>query len=493
MMMRCAVVAALLVTSGCLYVPVTSDPTQTGPLMTRKVEAVALKGSVIAPANVIAVGGGNVIATGGGNLIGQAGGNVITSGDLDVIGTGGGNFQVLATSAATIAGAKVYLADGHGNPLRGVAALKTDASGSYTFPRVPAGRGLMVVAEFTTQGGETARLRTLARPGKTGTVADLDAASTLVTSALARGEVGALGAFSTELFDRARATANAELETERLPDWRKPATVDTAVDQLVAEVPSLKADVESLRTELKAAAREDVQTLEADLAALNKAPASAAPVEDAPGEDVPLTLQPSAEVSPTPTPVPSVAPSQPAPPPAPKTVTERLLDDMRTSKPGAANWRYRAVNRATGAAGTATRFDAQHPEHPGTLVMYLTDAAESAWRIYPFGSETLLAHPGPTHDVAIDWVAPASGKTTLTYDLQASAASTDGVKVIVRQPGGTAVVDQVLAGSSLAASGSKTTTVQAGQRWTLRFSSPTGNVVYDGTTVKAVVEFTPDR
>jgi hypothetical protein len=122
----------------------------------------SLAGLVMAPASVVAAGGGNVVAAGGGNVVAAGGGNVVAA--------GGGNFalgrHVLALGAEVpVAGARVFLADLTGAPLPGYEAVVSDANGRYSFQSLPTQAPYMVVATFHTVHGQNASLRTLGQAG----------------------------------------------------------------------------------------------------------------------------------------------------------------------------------------------------------------------------------------------------------------------------------------------------------------------------------------
>ena len=200
----------------------------------------SLSGLVAAPA-IISTGGGNIIAT------------------------GGLNYGLLAVSEQPLADTEVYLADQAGQPLLGVAAVRTDGAGRYAFQNLPPNQTFVVAARVRTAAGKPATFQTLARTTAEGTDAPISAASTMVASAVVKKE-GALAKFQPEAYRAAVDATARHLTDADLPDFSDPAAIAAKMEALaaaIAEVKTRMAAVEEQLAEVKAELAEIKDQLEA--------------------------------------------------------------------------------------------------------------------------------------------------------------------------------------------------------------------------------------
>lgn len=316
---------ALFAASGCAEVPA-PPPTESVIRSGIRPEVVSsLSGLVIAPAGAVAAGGANVISAGGSNVISAGGSNVISS--------GGGNLAaraLLAVSEKPLAGAVVYLADAAGEPIAGLSPALSDSRGRFQFFNVPKGYAYVLATRIKTAAGKEVALSTMARIGDGSALADLSAASSVVTSAAVAGLTD-LGALDLARFEAALEAVSQRLGGEAPPDLGDRAAVDAFFQRLQQADPSLKPLLDTVRQSLKDTAAVSLEALKKQLAAetrpvgANLQPAAPRPTPT-PGTPTPeplpapVTATP-ATPAPTPTPSPSpnatTAPAQPTPTPTP--------------------------------------------------------------------------------------------------------------------------------------------------------------------------------
>ncbi|MDB5099689.1 MAG: hypothetical protein JWM80_4110 [Cyanobacteria bacterium RYN_339] len=196
--------------------------------------AASLEGTVIAPAGIVAQGGGNIVAQGGGNIVAQGGGNIVAQ--------GGGNYRLRAViEQKPLAGARVQVLDAADAPLKGPdgkpLATTTDAAGHYAFDQALPPTGVRVVVEL----GPLGRFEAIAPNGRTSSRANVDLASTLTSSYIlnrfVRPQADPRAALDRLTPDAAVATvekATRALEAARVqpPTRFDQAHVDVAVDLL---------------------------------------------------------------------------------------------------------------------------------------------------------------------------------------------------------------------------------------------------------------------
>jgi hypothetical protein len=307
--------AALALSAGACTVPsalqAKGSGTQT-PATAPVASGVVIAGTVMAPAGVIALGGGNVVAIGGGNVVSKGSGSVIA--------VGGGNLQgdrrVMALEQSPLANAEVFLADAAGNPIPGLDAVKTDAKGQYKFPSVPKGYTFVVAAKVKTKDGKAGTLQTLAKSADLGATADMDAATTMVTAAVVDGQGSSLGNFNPATFKTAAQATAKNLKPEELPDWSDRSAVLARIGELSKTVAELKNSLEQIKSDLK-----DIKTSLDDLKqqlANRPQPGQPQPGPPMPAQPVqPGQLQPTQPMPPAPMPTGQpgqVPPAQPQPP-----------------------------------------------------------------------------------------------------------------------------------------------------------------------------------
>ena len=221
---------------------------------------VTVSGAVKVPAGLVAAGGMNLVAAGSGNIV----------------AAGGMNYALLALQEEAAGGVEVFLADAAGNPIPGLATAKTDAAGAFEIENVPADFTFVVACQVPTKDGKTATFQTLAKPGKLGATANLDAATTLVAANVLEGQKGGdLGDFNPAVFKTATETTAKNLAPEKLPDFSDRASVKAKMAELIEAVAELKVSVDQLRTEI-AEVKKTLEDLKAELAKA-QAPAGEAP------------------------------------------------------------------------------------------------------------------------------------------------------------------------------------------------------------------------
>jgi hypothetical protein len=233
---------ALSLTVGCAA-PTTPTDTKAKTAAKPSVAAktVNVTGTVVAPAGVIATGGGNVISTGGGN----------------VIATGGLNYrQVLAVEEKPLVNTNVYLADADGKKVAGVAEVKTDAQGRYSFSKVPAKGNYVVTADAKTAEGKPAVLQSIVKVGTASVAAHLGASSTMVTALMLEEAAGNMAAFDSEAFDQAVAAVAEKMTAELMPDLSDRDAMLETMKGMKETLAAVSGMLDKLREELPDAAKD---------------------------------------------------------------------------------------------------------------------------------------------------------------------------------------------------------------------------------------------
>lgn len=306
------------------------------PLSLSSLPKAGVSGLVMAPAHVVAAGGGNVVAAGGGNVIAAGGGNVVAA--------GGGNFagtrRILALDQqVAVVGAEVYLADLTGERLPGIASTFTDEAGRFTLRGAPDERAYMVVARFQAPGGEGVTLTRLGHAGRNGHDQVVSVATTLVSAAfMQRGNPDAR--FDPDAFDAAVTAVADRLTEATMPDLTRPADVAAKAAAIAEDTPAVRQAIDEPASPNQAPAAEpliDEATSAAPAAPsgghkgrskgkADRPPATETPSgpaldaaggEQAPSDTAPLTESPAeAPEASDPQAPPQVTPEPPAPPQA---------------------------------------------------------------------------------------------------------------------------------------------------------------------------------
>jgi hypothetical protein len=214
------------------------------PLSLSSLPTMGLSGIVMAPAHVVAAGGGNVVAAGGGNVIAAGGGNVVAA--------GGGNFagtrRVLALDQqVAVVGAEVYLADMAGARLPDVASTFTDAAGRFTLRGAPGATAYMVVARFQAPGGAGVTLTRLGHASRTGHDQVVSVATTLVSAALMQRSNPA-ARFDPDAFDAAVTAVADRLSEATLPDLTRPEDVAAKAAAIAEDTPAVRRAIDEPAT-----------------------------------------------------------------------------------------------------------------------------------------------------------------------------------------------------------------------------------------------------
>jgi hypothetical protein len=452
-----ALLTALLSLAACVTpttngtAPLTRNADNTAPANNAAKKQAAqsiVTGRIVAPANVI--------ATGGGNLIGQAGGNVIATGGMNVIATGGGNFQTLQASQAgdtLISGAEVFLADAGGTPFPGMPPVSSGADGKYTIPNVLVDSTYMVVARFKTADGKSARLQTLVRPNELGSTADVSAATSLVTAAVVTGSRKAFGALNPATFSLAVATVEKHATKDKLPNWTDPTAVVASIQQLQNEVGELKTQLASIKRDVEMI-KASLDEVDKRLDDLERSPSPSPNAGTTPSDPAPsASAQASAAPTPTPTPAPEFdldgAFSPTDNPGGAFEYMSKIVDDYQRMKTGNnvhGRNAWVATNRDTGEKVPASYIENRIP-----------------------ADGTLDVKPEVNYPAAVRWTAPLDGKIKVAVTLSLFERKGNGVKLEIYSDRGagtglTQVRQKELLPTDKPISLTETVTVRAGDR-----------------------------
>ena len=178
--------------------------------------------------------------------------------------------------AAGVEAAEVSLTDAAGQPLAYLARARTDASGEFVAPQLPAGHTYVMTARVPTATGGEAVLKTLARPGTDPNVFwDLSPASTIVTTRLTQGVPGLPGTVTAATYEKAIALVAAKLaggagapnlaDVRAVNDWLDARQAEDPVlaEAMSALIPQAAQGEPAEPVEAQAAATADVDPLDA--------------------------------------------------------------------------------------------------------------------------------------------------------------------------------------------------------------------------------------
>ena len=299
----------------------TAAPTPTAAAATTSpsvapVAAVALEGTLVVPAGIVAVAASSLVSDQTGSLVSDQVGSLVSdqtgslvsdqTGSLVSDQTGSlvsdrvGSWHLLASSEAALANTAVYLADASSRPLPRLKPAQTDANGHYTFPRVPAGFNFQVVAVVRTPAGKLGRLATLAKAGDT--TAAISTASTIVASGVLANDGKPLGHLDDVQFKQAVQEATTKIAPTDLPDFADLAAVAARGRTLARADTTLAPLVAAVKTELV----QDRPVLAQVVTAIAQL-ATATPTPVATALPVVATATPApVAATPTPTPIPIV-------------------------------------------------------------------------------------------------------------------------------------------------------------------------------------------
>jgi sugar lactone lactonase YvrE len=261
---------------------------------------VLVTGTLRVPAALKVGSGVGVVSNNGGSLISDRGGGLISDRG-NALTVRSRSRRVLADDGAPLSlgllrGARVYLADAAGNKVPSIPEVRTNDRGEYSFPSVPPGYTLMVVAEVPTASNRVAAFRTLVKVSGLGASSDIDPASTLVTVGVVDGlPRGDLGDFNPGRFKVASDAVAKGLTGENLPDFTDLPSVKARIDALAAQLTELRDLLVELRSDLQ-----DIKRSLGELVSRTASPVpggSAAPSE-APAGTASSVPTPSASVSP---------------------------------------------------------------------------------------------------------------------------------------------------------------------------------------------------
>jgi hypothetical protein len=248
----------------------------------------SLTGTVYAPAGIVAAGGLNLVELGG---LG-----IVAAGGLNYALASAGGRRLLALTQAPVKAAQIQLFDAANKPVG--PAVTTDDNGRYTLPNFPATGGPMILKVGVKDGtGAALALETVVRPGES-LSADVDAATTVVTSAVLARTKGKLETVHARDFRRAASAVAALIGDEGLPDLAKPATLVTLVADLSKTSAELRDAVAALAGEAQANPGPDGTASPTTGASGSPGPSASPGATPSPG----ATTSPTASGSPTPIP-----------------------------------------------------------------------------------------------------------------------------------------------------------------------------------------------
>lgn len=175
-----------------------------------------------------------------------------------------------------MAGARVFLADAGGEPILGLAEVKTDAQGSYTIPNVPAGYTYVVVAQIALKAGSSARLTTLARSTPQGVTARISGETTLAAASITQTLAGAFGEYNQARFAQAAQLIGSQPAELATVDWASLTSVSSRVEALEKRLFDLQAALADLRAQVQTSEK-SLEELKADVEGLRNDRATPAP------------------------------------------------------------------------------------------------------------------------------------------------------------------------------------------------------------------------
>ncbi|MDB5100355.1 MAG: hypothetical protein JWM80_4776 [Cyanobacteria bacterium RYN_339] len=143
----------------------------------------------------------------------------------------------------------VALADAQGLPLPGIHA-QSAKDGSYAIPNAEPGYAYVVVARVKAPDGSEQKLRGLAEPGQAGDSADVNEATTVLTTGLTDGLTGMLGAYDDAAYNRAVALVYQHIQADGLPNLQDKAAVLAKLEAWKAADAELKKLFDGLRADL---------------------------------------------------------------------------------------------------------------------------------------------------------------------------------------------------------------------------------------------------
>jgi hypothetical protein len=250
---RSALLAAAVILAGCtgngyaVLIDPQAKADQSGSL-------VSLGGHVLAPAGIVATGGGNIVGAGGGNIVATGGGNIVATGGGNIVGAGGGNLltrQLMDVADVPLKGAEVFLADPAGIPLKNSPHGFTANDGSYRLDNVPSGFTYIVAVKAQDAKGRAVTMQALAYTPKVGATADVSLASTCVTIDAVEGR-SALGDIEPFGYLAARDALAAKLAASTAPDPSDRKTMLAWMHDAEASSREVRAAQERLRQQLTA-------------------------------------------------------------------------------------------------------------------------------------------------------------------------------------------------------------------------------------------------
>jgi plastocyanin len=155
-----------------------------------------------------------------------------------------------ALQEAPVPQAAIRLADGAGNPIPGLTASSTDATGMYQLPGVPLGHSYVLTADFKSKDGKDVRLKCLAAASSPEITVNLNAHTTLVTESVTRAWPGLVNSFNGDNFKRATEVISANLTNATVPHLGDREAMVSRVAEWSQANPALANSLQLLRDEL---------------------------------------------------------------------------------------------------------------------------------------------------------------------------------------------------------------------------------------------------
>lgn len=191
-------------------------------------KAETLTGTAVAPAGIVAAGGGNILSHNGGQMVAAGAGNMVAA--------GAGNYALLAVDEKPLAGAPVWLvpADEKADTPTRAADATTNDKGEFSLPVANKSKtgAYAVVVGGQTAAGKAAPFSTVVDASPGGKSTKIGAASTMVAATLRKRGASAFSAFDLTAFTSLVDLLAANLNLADLPDFSDPDAVAAKADEI---------------------------------------------------------------------------------------------------------------------------------------------------------------------------------------------------------------------------------------------------------------------
>lgn len=191
-------------------------------------KAESLTGTAVAPAGIVAAGGGNYVGPNGASMVAAGAGNMVAA--------GAGNYALQAVEEKPLAGAAVYLVpadEKHAVPDRDPDAI-ADEKGEFVLPVPEKSKtgAYAVVVSAKNADGKAAPMSTVVDADPKGKATKVGAATTMVAALLRKRGASAFTGFQLAQFDGLVELLAKNLDASNLPDFSDPEAVAARADEL---------------------------------------------------------------------------------------------------------------------------------------------------------------------------------------------------------------------------------------------------------------------